>query len=75
MCKKSSSKVLRSSTPWDAAGTHPKFDIMNTGNDSEMKKGAEERTLHRMAKVHDVLDMWQASPNIRTTQKESRASQ
>jgi len=46
---------------------------MNTENDSEMKKEAEERELHRMAKVHDFLEMWQGSRNLRTTQKESHA--
>jgi hypothetical protein len=30
---------------------------MNTDNDSEMKKEADERKLHRMAKVHDFLEM------------------
>jgi len=45
---------------------------MNTDNDSEMKKEAEERKLHRMAKVHDFLEMWQGSQNLRATQKESR---
>jgi hypothetical protein len=38
-----------------------------------MTKQAEERTLHRMAKVHDFLQMWQCSPNLCATQKESRA--
>jgi len=38
-----------------------------------MKKEAEERILHRMAKVHDILEMWQGSQNLRATQKESRA--
>jgi len=55
------------------AGTDPELDTTNTENDSEMKKEAEERKLHRMAKVHDFLEMWQGSQNLRTTQKESRA--
>jgi hypothetical protein len=55
------------------AGTDPELDTMNTENDSEMKKEAEERKLHRMAKVHDFLEMWQGSQNLRATQKESRA--
>jgi hypothetical protein len=46
---------------------------MNTENDSEMKKEAEEWKLHRMAKVHDFLEMWQGSQNLRATQKESQA--
>jgi len=46
---------------------------MNTGNDSEMKKEAEERKLPTMAKVHDFLEMWQGSQNLCATQKESRA--
>jgi len=29
--------------------------------------------MHRMAKVHDILEMWQGSQNLRATQKESRA--
>jgi hypothetical protein len=37
-----------------------------------MKKEAEERTLHRMAKVHDFLGMWQGSQHLHSTQKESR---
>jgi hypothetical protein len=39
------------------AGTDPELDTTNTENDSEMKKEAEERTLHRMAKIHDFLEM------------------
>jgi len=34
---------------------------MNAENDSEMKKEAEKRKLHRMAKVHNFLEMWQGS--------------
>jgi hypothetical protein len=46
---------------WIWAGIDPELDSTNTENDSEMKKEAEERKLHRMAKVHDFLEMWQAS--------------
>jgi len=46
---------------------------MNTENDSEMKKEAEERKLNRMAKVHDFVEMWQGSHNLRAKQKESWA--
>jgi hypothetical protein len=46
---------------------------MNTDNDSEMKKDVEERKLHRMAKVHNDLEMWHGSQNLRAMQKESRA--
>jgi len=35
-----------------------------------MKKEVEEKTLRRMAKVHDFLEMWQGSQNLRATQKE-----
>jgi len=52
------------------AGTDAELDPTNTENDSEMKKEAEERKLHRMAKVHNFLEMWQGSQNIRATQKE-----
>jgi len=46
---------------------------MNTENDSEMKKEAEEWKLHRMGKVGNVLDMWQGSQNLSATQKESHS--
>jgi hypothetical protein len=55
------------------AGTDPELDNANTENDSEMMKEAEERILHRMAKVHDLLEMWQRSQNLCATQKESLA--
>ena len=55
------------------AGTDPELDTSNTENDSEMKKEAEERKFHRMATVHDFLQMWQGSQTLRATQKESRA--
>jgi len=45
---------------------------MNTENNSELKKETEEWILHRIAKVHNFLDMWQGSQNLRATQKESR---
>jgi len=43
------------------AGTDRELDTPHTENDSEMKKEAEERKLHRKAKVHDFLEMWQGS--------------
>jgi hypothetical protein len=49
------------------------LDNVNTEYDLEMKKQAEERTLHRMSKVHDFLEMWQDSQNLRATQQQSRA--
>jgi hypothetical protein len=49
------------------AGTDLELDTMNAENDSEMKKAAEERKLPRMAKVHDFLEMWQGSKNLRAT--------
>jgi hypothetical protein len=55
------------------AGTAPELDTTNTENNPEMKKEAEERKLHRMAKVHDVLDMWHGRQNLCATQKESCA--
>jgi hypothetical protein len=55
------------------AGTDPELDTTNTEIDSEMKKEVEEKKLHRIAKVHDFLEMWQGSQNLRATQKESRA--
>jgi len=54
-------------------GDNPVSDTRNTENDFEIKNGVEERKLHRMAKVHDCLEMWQGSQNLHATQKESGA--
>jgi len=54
-------------------GNCPALDNTETENDLELKKEAEERQLHRMAKVQDVLERWQGSQNLRATQKESCA--
>jgi hypothetical protein len=38
-----------------------------TDNDLELNIVAEERKLHRMAKVDDFLEMWQGSQNLHAT--------
>jgi len=38
-----------------------------------MKKEADEWKLHRMAKIHNILEMWQGSLNLHATQRKSRA--
>jgi len=53
-------------------GADAELDTKKAENDSEMKNVVKEGTLHRMAKVHDVLEMWQGSQNLRATQKETR---
>jgi hypothetical protein len=55
------------------AGTYPELDTSNTEKHREMKKEAEERTLHRMTKVYDILEIWQGGQNIHATHKESCA--
>jgi len=45
------------------AGADPDLDSINPENDFEFKKEAEERKLHKMAKFHDFLEMWQGSQN------------
>ena len=40
------------------AGDDPLLDPDSTDNDMEMKREAEEKMLHRMAKVHNFLEMW-----------------
>jgi len=52
------------------AGDDPAFHRSETDNHLELKREAEERKSHRMAKVHDFLEMWHGSQNQRTTQKE-----
>ncbi|KAF8251989.1 hypothetical protein K440DRAFT_636172 [Wilcoxina mikolae CBS 423.85] len=51
----------------------PEMDTTNTENDWEIKKDAGKRKLHRMAKVHNFLEMWQGSQNLGATQQESHA--
>jgi hypothetical protein len=55
------------------AGENPVLDTTEAENDIELKREAEERKLHRMAKVHDLLEMSQGSQNLRATQRELRA--
>jgi len=52
-------------------GHNAALDTTGTENDLEMKRQAEETKLHRMAKVHNFLEMWQGSQNLCATQKES----
>jgi len=53
------------------AGDDTVLDSGSIDNDMEVKREAEEKMLHRKAKVHDFLQMWQGSQNLRATQKES----
>jgi hypothetical protein len=46
------------------AGDNPVLDPDSTDNDMEMKREGEEKKLHRMAKVHDFLEMWQGSQTL-----------
>jgi hypothetical protein len=39
----------------------------------EMNREAEQKMLHLMAKVHEVLEMWQVGQNLRATERVSRA--
>ena len=53
------------------AGDNPALDSTNTASDFEMKGEAEQKKLHRMAKVHHFLEMWQGSQNLGAIQKQS----
>jgi hypothetical protein len=37
-----------------------------------MKREADQTKIHRMAKVHDYLEMWQGSQNLHAANKKSR---
>jgi len=54
-------------------GDNPALDTTNTENHLEVNKEAKERKLHRMAKVHDILEMWRRSQNLHAIQEEYRA--
>jgi len=55
------------------AGDDPELNPTRADNDMEIKSEAEQKKLHRMAKVHHFLEIWQGSQILRATQKESRA--
>ena len=55
------------------AGDDPVLDSSSTDNNMEMKREVEEKKLHPMAKVHDLLELWQGSQNLRATQMETHA--
>jgi hypothetical protein len=50
-------------------GDHPALDTTNTENDSQKMNVADERHMHKMAKVHDFLVMWEGSQSLHATQK------
>jgi hypothetical protein len=52
-------------------GANPELDNTKTENSSEMKNEPEETELHKLTKVHNFLEMWQASHNLYATQKQS----
>jgi len=51
------------------ASAEPDLDAMIIENDLEMKKEVEKRKFHRMAKVHEILEMLEGSQDPRATQK------
>jgi hypothetical protein len=53
------------------AGDDLVLDPDSTDNDMQMKREAEEKTLHRMAKVNNFLEMWQGSQTLQATEKKS----
>jgi len=48
------------------------LNTAETENNRELKNVIEERKLYRIAKVHDLLKMWQGSQDLPATQTESR---
>jgi len=71
LCRKVVVRQFARANNWMLAGADPLLHTTNTGNNSEMMKEAEVRKLHTMAKVHNVLEMWEGSHNRPATQKES----
>ena len=51
----------------------PALHTTNTKNILELKREVEDRKLHRMAKVHNILQIWQGSQILCTTQMKSCA--
>jgi len=55
------------------AGDDPVLDPDSTDNNMEMKREAEEKKLHTMAKVNNIMEMWLGTQTLRATQEASRA--
>jgi len=55
LCEKVVVRQFAQSNTGIFAAADPELDTTNTQNNSEMIKDAEERKLHRMAKVHNFL--------------------
>jgi len=54
-------------------GADPTLDLTNTEHFLEMKREVEDTKLHRMAKVHNMLEMWQGSQILCATQKKTHS--
>ena len=54
------------------AGDDSILDPTITVNHMVMKREAKQKKLHQMAKVHDLLEMWQSSQNLRATQTSAK---
>jgi hypothetical protein len=54
------------------AGHCMAVDPEETEYDLELKKEGKDSKLHRMAKVDNLLEMWQGIQNVCTTEKEYR---
>jgi hypothetical protein len=52
-------------------GNDPVLDPTRSDKDMEIWRDAEQNKFHRMAKVHEFLEMWQSHQNLLATQKES----
>jgi len=69
-------KVIVKQFAWANKGIlavdYSSLDTTDTENNLQLKKEVEEKKLHRMAKVHDYLEMLQGSQNLHTTQNKSR---
>jgi len=46
------------------ARNNPVLDPSSPDNDILMKREVEEKKLHRMAKVHNLLEIWQGSQTL-----------
>jgi len=55
------------------AGDYTTLDTTQTENDKGLKREAEQRKFHRLAKVEDFLERWLGSQYLGATQKESRS--
>ena len=69
LCEKVVERYFTQANIGILAGHEPPLDTLNQEYHLQIKQEAEQRKLHRKAKVYNILEMWQGSNNKHATNK------